>query len=190
VVDAVSVIETRIRTYRSFVTLPWAKRLSGAERVWMVIYPPHDERRLRKRVEEFELATKEAGHNWKLVDITPAFAEWMAGQRYREEYFASPDDLSLALANFASTLAGEVRAELEADDVDDETVVALLGSGSLFGLGPARVSKLIEEIEGSIRGRLLIFFPGEKDGNNFRLLDARDGWSYLAIAIDETEETG
>ena len=51
-----SVVETRIRAYRSFVALPWAQRLSGAERVWIVIYPPHDERRLRKRVGEFELA--------------------------------------------------------------------------------------------------------------------------------------
>lgn len=184
-----SVIETRIRAYRNFVALPWAQRLSGAERVWMVIYPPHDERRLRKRVEEFELATKEAGHRWKLVDLTPSFAQWMAAQRYREEYFASPDDLSLALANFAATLAERVRTELDADDVDDETVVALLGAGSLFGLGPARVSKLIEEVEGSIRGRLLVFFPGEKDGSNYRLLDARDGWSYLAIAIEETEDS-
>ena len=126
-----SVIETRIRAYRNFVALPWTQRLSGAERVWMVIYPPHDERRLRKRVEEFELATKEAGHRWKLVDITPSFAEWMAAQRHREEYFASPDDLSLALRDFASTLGDRVRAELEADGTWVRRSVSWNGARSL-----------------------------------------------------------
>jgi hypothetical protein len=183
-----SLLERRIKAYRDFVALPWPERLSGAERVWMVIYPPSDERRLRKRVEEFAVATREAGHGWKLVDLTSSFAQWMAAQPHREAYFASPSDLSLALTGFANKLAEDVRAELGADDVDEDTVVALLGAGSLFGLGPARVSKLVEDIEGAIRGRLLVFFPGEKEGNNYRLLDARDGWSYLAIAIDEAKD--
>ena len=34
-----------------------------------------------------------------------------------------------------------------------------------------------------IRGRLALFFPGDVDNNNYRLLDARDGWNYLAIPI-------
>jgi len=34
-----------------------------------------------------------------------------------------------------------------------------------------------------IAGRLLVFFPGEHEGNSYRLLDARDGWNYLAIPI-------
>jgi hypothetical protein len=38
-------------------------------------------------------------------------------------------------------------------------------------------------VEGDIRGRLVIFFPGEYDSNNYRLLDARDGWNYLAVPI-------
>jgi hypothetical protein len=93
----------------------------------------------------------------------------MAAEPHREEYFASPGDLPLALTGFASKLANDVRAELQADDVDEDTVVALLGAGSLFGLGPARVSKLVEDVESAIRGRLLVFFPGEKEGNNYRL---------------------
>ena len=67
------------------------------------------------------------------------------------------------------------------------SVVGLVGAGSLFGLGAVRLSRLVEEVEPAIRGRLVVFFPGERDGNNYRLLDARDGWSYLALAIDETE---
>ena len=33
------------------------------------------------------------------------------------------------------------------------------------------------------RNRLVVFFPGSKDGTNYRLLNARDGWNYLAQAI-------
>ncbi len=46
-----------------------------------------------------------------------------------------------------------------------------------------RVSELIQAVEPSIQGRLLVFFPGTKNENNYRLLDARDGWSYLAQPI-------
>jgi hypothetical protein len=38
-----------------------------------------------------------------------------------------------------------------------------------------------------IKGRLLVFFPGEHDGGSYRLLDARDGWNYLAIPITAQE---
>jgi hypothetical protein len=32
-------------------------------------------------------------------------------------------------------------------------------------------------------GRLLVFFPGSRDGNVYKLLDAREGWNYLATPI-------
>jgi hypothetical protein len=43
-------------------------------------------------------------------------------------------------------------------------------------------------VEGNIRGRLLIFFPGPFDRGNYRLLDARDGWNYHAVPITASEE--
>lgn len=184
-----SVIEQRIRAYERFVRLPWKKGLSGSEKVWMIIYPPSEERRLRRRVQEFALATTGAGHRWKEIDLTPFFARWMADNEYREQYFKAQQTIQLALGDFATYVADHVRETLNATDTDESTVVALIGAGSLFGLGPVRLSKLVEDVEGSIRGRLLVFFPGERDGHNYRLLDARDGWSYLAIAIDEMEES-
>jgi len=48
-------------------------------------------------------------------------------------------------------------------------------------------SGLIEAVSPSIRGRLLVFFPGERQGHNYRLLDARDGWNYLAVPIFSAE---
>jgi hypothetical protein len=49
--------------------------------------------------------------------------------------------------------------------------------------GFLRISELIRDVEQAIPGRMLMFFPGSKDGSNYRLLDARDGWNYLANGI-------
>jgi hypothetical protein len=182
------VVEQRIRAYDRFVRLPWKNGLSGPEKVWMVIYPPAEERRLRRRIQEFELATTGADHGWKMVDLTPLFARWMADNPYRERYFNAPQTIDLALEDFATYLRNHIRTALESPEADENAVVAMIGAGSLFGLGPVRLSKLVEQVEGSIKGRLVVFFPGERDGHNYRLLGARDGWSYLAIAIDEMED--
>ena len=67
----------------------------------------------------------------------------------------------------------------------DETVVAVTGVASLFGF--TRVSEVLPLVEPHIQGRLLIFFPGVYEQNNYRLLDARDGWNYLAVPITAQE---
>ena len=59
--------------------------------------------------------------------------------------------------------------------------MGVTGVGALFGL--VRVSEVVEDLHGDIRGRLVVFFPGVRNGNTYRLLDARDGWSYLALPI-------
>jgi hypothetical protein len=46
-----------------------------------------------------------------------------------------------------------------------------------------KVSALVSEVNDAIAGRLLVFFPGQHEGSSYRLLDARDGWNYLAIPI-------
>jgi hypothetical protein len=51
-----------------------------------------------------------------------------------------------------------------------------------------KVSALIERVQDLVQGRMLVFFPGEVDGNSYRLLGARDGWNYLATPI--TAEKG
>ena len=61
------------------------------------------------------------------------------------------------------------------------SVVAVSGVGALFGF--TRVSLVLKLVEASIRGRLVVFFPGQYEQNNYRLLDARDGWNYLAVPI-------
>ena len=180
-----SYIDDLLKAYSRFAQIPWDQTVAGPQRVWMVVYPPEQERRLRMRIREFEIATQEAGHGWQLIDLTDSFGHWLGAHEYREPYFESPGDLPLALDDFAEYLAHEVTAGLRADNADDTTVVALMGLASLFGV--ARVSRLIEAVNSDIRGRLLAFFPGELEGTNYRLLGARDGWNYLAITITASE---
>ena len=176
-----SEIENLLRDYEQYVKLPWDPQLAGAQRVWFARYDPAQERRLRLRIGAFQTATTDAGHKWHLVDITDAFAEWMTEHEYKEAYFEQPKDMEMALVDFSDAVAKQVRQTLNQPDVDENTVVALLGLASLFGL--ARVADLIAKVDFEIPGRLLAFFPGQRDGANWRLLNARDGWNYHAVPI-------
>ena len=172
-------IEALRANYARYVSLPWDRSLPVPLRVWFAVYEPFDERRLRLHLPSFEIASKQAGHPWRSCDLTGAFARWMAAQDYREAYFESPDDLHCPHPAFEGFVADLVRLQLEA--ADEETIVGVTGVASLFGL--MRVSKLMEIVEDSIQGRLLVFFPGEYEDNNYRLLDARDGWNYHSVPI-------
>lgn len=173
-----------LSVYREHIAVPWQQGLAGIQRVIFAVYDPHDELRMRANLLEFEIATKAAGHAWQLIDITDAFPAWMAGQRYRESYFEAPEDLDGYVAGqitgFTHDLEQNLRKKI-AEAADANTVTALLGVGSLFGL--SRVSHVVEKIADAIPGRLLVFFPGEYANNNYRLLDARDGWNYMAVPL-------
>jgi len=173
-------IEDLAKTYERHIGAPWQQTVAGAQRVMLVVYEKEDERKLRARIAEFEQATHRNEHQWQLVDCTTWFAEWMAANDYRDAYFEDPSLLQM-------TLEGEFRPMVEQrvaqtlEDASDNTVVALIGLASLYGF--MRISELIRAVESSIRGRFVVFFPGTKDGSNYRLLDARDGWNYLANGI-------
>ncbi len=178
-----SYVDELLDAYRRFVSLPWQQSLAGPQRVWMAVYPPEYEQRLRLQLPAFKEATNEHGHSWALVDITTSFERWMADHAYRETYFEEPELLSTALPAFFAYLVDNVRSQLSAHSAFNG-VVALLGAGTLFGLGESiKVSALLNAVNDAIAGRLLVFFPGQHEGSSYRLLDARDGWNYLAIPI-------
>lgn len=175
-------IEDLVDNYKTHISVPWQKNLAGPQKTIFVVYPKVDERRLRARLDHFELATKEAGHSWQLVDLTSVFSRWMAATDYREEYFREPSDLALKLdSEFLHFVAEQIRQVLTQTVADENCVVAVFGVASLYGF--ARVSLVLKEVEKEIRGRLVLFFPGEYENNNYRLLDARDSWNYLAVPI-------
>lgn len=173
-------IEKLAQIYHAHIALPWQTGIAGAQRVVMVVYDKNRERALRARLREFENATRSAGHGWHAVDISDCFGGWMAGEEYRAEYFAAPEDLRMKLeSEFTRFVAARVIETIDASEAT--AVVAILGAGALYGL--TRVSRVVKLIEEHIRGRLLVFFPGTLDRNNYRLLDARDGWNYLAVPV-------
>jgi hypothetical protein len=182
-------IEDLAEQYGRHIATPWQRTVAGAQRVVMVIYDKELERTLRARKLAFETATKEAGHDWREIDLTDAFAEWMATDDYRDEYFASPEDLQLKLeAEFPAYVAERLSNGLCDPGVTENTVTAVFGAGSLFGL--ASISQVLRMIEADIKGRLVVFFPGNFERNNYRLLDARDGWNYLAVPITVHSQGG
>lgn len=175
-------IEDLADRFERHIATPWQRTVSGAQRVVMLVYDKELERTLRARKTAFETAARQAGHDWHEIDVSDAFATWMAADEYREEYFASPDDLQLKLqAEFPEYVAQHIRVALTAGDITENSVVALFGVGSLFGF--ARLSQILKMVEADIRGRLVVFFPGHLERSNYRLLDARDGWNYLAVPI-------
>jgi hypothetical protein len=86
------------------------------------------------------------------------------------------------ISEFIHALITDLKQDIISNS-SPNTVVAIVGVGSLFGL--ARVSTLVEGIKDSVQGRLLVFFAGEyhPENHTYRLLDARDGWNYLAVPL-------
>ena len=176
-----SEIDGLLKAYERYVKVPWEKSLSGPEKVWFAVYDPAAERKLRFRLKEFEIASTAAGHNWQLCDLTNTFAEWMGAHDYRDAYFQDPADLTMALTEFTEHAALKILDALSVSGQDENSIVAVIGIASLFGL--TRASSVIEQVTPNIKGRLLVFFPGRYEGSNYRLLDARDGWNYRAVPI-------
>jgi len=168
-----------VQNFERHASIPWPSNLAGPQRVWFAVYDKNDERRVRARLGEFALASGRAGRGWLLVDLTDAFPEWLAAHEYRDAYFANPEALEVALDDFLAQIAERVRQALHAADAN--TVVALVGVGALFPF--ARTSALVKQIQDDVQGRLLVFFPGSHENNVYRLLDARDGWNYMAVPI-------
>lgn len=181
-----SKVSKLVDAYRSHLSVPWQEGLAAVQRIIFGVYDKADELRLRAHIGEFELATKGAGRTWLAIDITNAFPEWMAAQEYRDAYFECPEDLdgypAGEVKEFVRDLTAKLKEQIQAQ-ADKNTVVALVGVGALFGL--ARVSTVVEAIKDTVQGRLLVFFPGEYHAENhaYRLLDARDGWNYLAVPL-------
>jgi len=173
-------IEDLAANYQRHLMVPWQDTVSGAQRVMLLIYDKEQERALRARIIEFEIKTRDAGYEWIQHDCTTAFSEWLATDEYCEAYFEAPEDLAMKIeGEFKGHIIRRLRECLLS--TDEKTVVALTGVASLYGF--AHISEIVRAIESDIRGRLIVFFPGTKDGSNYRLLDARDGWNYLANSI-------
>jgi hypothetical protein len=177
-------IDQLVANYRSHIQMPLRPDLAASQRVWFAVYPAAEERRLVNRIDEFEMLTKEAGHPWVRVDLAGRFASWLASvdEHEREEWFKNPGDIELYAKTEWKELLTEFFNQAVAEAAEPErTVFALTGLIDLYDF--LHVSELVEALETSFAGYLLVFFPGEKEGNTYRFLDVRTGWNYLAVPI-------
>lgn len=183
-----SAIDELADSFERQARLPWKRNISPAERVWLVVYDPAIERRLRAQIGEFQHRAAKSGHTWLELDLTESFGEWISQHEYAESFFEEPELLSgSALEDFDEFVVSKLVTALSSAEINEDTIVAVLGTGALFPF--TRASRVIESAEANIRGRLAVFFPGHHSGSNYRLLDARDGWNYRAIPIMGGEES-
>lgn len=122
-----------IQSYTSYITVPWRDDAAAAQRVIFCVYNENEERSLVARIDEFEIATRQAGHNWAIFDLTNTFAVWLASQKYAESYFRKPHLLSTLLPKYQTYIAQEFGNFLQKNNPTGNDVVALKGVGSLFG---------------------------------------------------------
>lgn len=176
-----SKVKRLIKSYSEFIAIPWRDDTAAAQRVVFCVYNEQEELQLRARIEEFEIVTKDAGHSWAIFDLTDTFANWIAEQRYAKSYYQKPHLLVTLLPKYRTFITKKFNDFLAQCDLDENLVVAVKGVGSLFGF--LKVKDVVDELAPLVPGRLLVFFPGSFEDNNYRLLDGYDGWNYLAIPI-------
>ncbi len=176
-----SKIKRLISSYNNFIAIPWRNDAAPAQRVIFCVYNGNEELRLRARIDEFEIVTRQADHDWVIFDLTETFADWLASQRYAKSYFQKPELLATLLPKYLTYITSEFEKFLHDRAIDENFVVALKGVGSLFGF--LKVKDVVDQFAPLVSGRLLVFFPGSYENNNYRLLDGYDGWNYLAIHI-------
>ncbi|MCK8514978.1 DUF1788 domain-containing protein [Methylonatrum kenyense] len=170
-----------VQSYGRYISIPWRDDAAAAQRVIFCVYHENEERWLRARVDEFEIVTKQAGHDWALFDLTNTFPAWLSNQRYAKSYFQKPHLLATVLPKYLDYIVNEFERFLDIRNIRENTVVAIQGVGSLFGF--LKVKDVVDKLAPQVPGRLLVFFPGSYENNNYRLLDGYDGWNYLAMPI-------
>jgi len=176
----VSKVKRLLQSYSVHISVPWHDA-AAAQRVIFCVYNEADELRLRGKIDEFELATKQAGHEWAIFDLTDTFANWLAAQRYAEKYYRAPHLLPSLLHKYRDYIVSVFETFLADKSASENTVVAIKGVGGLFGF--IKVKEIVDVIAPMVSGRLLVFFPGSFENNNYRLLDGYDGWNYHAVPI-------
>ncbi|MBK8536093.1 MAG: hypothetical protein IPL59_13755 [Candidatus Competibacteraceae bacterium] len=177
-------IDLLLENYRSHIKMPLRLGLPASQRVWFAVYPAEEERRLIHRLDDFAVLTQAAGHPWIRIDLQGRLAQWLAtvDEEERAEWFKNPDDVDLyAKTEWKAALTTFFQTEATRAAAPESTVFALTGLMDLYDF--LHVSDLIESLVQTFVGYLLVFFPGEREGNTYRFLNARTGWNYLAAPI-------
>ncbi len=174
-----STVDDLLGQFRRQVSLPWSRDTARDYRVWVMHYDRTLERRIQGRLHEFEALARQYGHGWATLSLVTLIAPWFAAHELFEGLVDQPDELPGLLPDFEAHVIATVGARMHA--LGEQDTLALSGAGALFGL--MRASTLTEKVAPEIKGRLLLLFPGRHLNGVYRLIDARDGWTYRAIPI-------
>ena len=177
-------IDHLLTRFRTHVSQPLKSDFPLSQRIWFVVYPPEDERRLEPRLPEFELATKDAGLEWVRIEISGSFAAWLDSRDDKDEIMGDPELVETyadpGYVDFVKSLLTDAVTQQIPSHLD-RTVFALTGLMELYDF--VHVSSIMDALDSKFPGVLLLFFPGERENNTYRFLGARDGWDYLAVPI-------
>lgn len=177
-----SKVDSLLESFEMVINEPWVGTLATSERTMFLVYDPAEQRKIDFRLPDFESATRKASKDWVLISLKSCFPSWMASHDYRDEYFNDPDalvdQLEFDFKHFSISFINKAIADHQ---TDEKTLVVIKDCSSLFGF--SRLSDILNGIDPHFKGRLLVLFPGEFEQNHYRLLDARDGWNYLARPI-------
>jgi hypothetical protein len=180
-------IDQLVQNYRRHAAIPLKQNVTIAERTWFVVYSPDEERRVRSRLAEFEIATKDCDLLWHEIDLTGSFTRWLDtfdDAEEREASLAMPTIVEdYADPGFRDYLADTIQQAVMAvpESEADRTVFAITGLMELYDF--IHVSQVMDALVKNVRGVLVLFFPGEREDNTYRFLGARTGWDYLATPI-------
>ena len=176
-----SKIDQLLQKFQRIIKEPWPTGLSGQEKIWFLIFDPIDLRKMEFKLGEFEIATKNANRDWHLISLKTKFSYWLSKHDYKVSFFEDPEYLSDALQDdFKNYLEDSIIADLDSNN-NENTLIVLNDVSAIFGF--IKLSEIVNAISNKIQGRLMILFPGEFTNNQYRLMDARDGWDYLARPI-------
>ena len=179
-------VKQLIQSYSKYIAVPWRDDAAAPQRVIFCVYNENEERWLRAKVDEFEIVTRQAGHEWATFDLTDSFSMWLSSQKYAKSYFQNPHLLSTLLPKYLAFIIDEFERFLQRNNIGPNDVVAIQGVGSLFGF--LKVKEVVDKLAPMVKGRVVVFFPGSYENNNYRLLDGYDGWNYLAVPITADKE--
>ncbi|WP_029450766.1 BREX protein BrxB domain-containing protein [Clostridium algidicarnis] len=171
--------------YSTHIAIPW-RDVAAAQRVIFCVYNEMDELKLRAKIGEFEIITQNNNHGWIHYDLTDTFGNWLSDLKYAQSYYKKPEVLTSSIHKYLDYIETEFADLLKRQQVSEEDVVALSGVGAIFGF--IKVKDLVDKLSPYVKGRLLVFFPGSFENNNYRLLDGYDGWNYHAFAITSDKE--
>ena len=103
-----SKIDVLLKNYEKTISIPW-RDLAAAQRVIFAVYQESDERRLKAKITEFELATRNLNHGWVEFNLTDTFSEWMHSQRYAKSYYKNPKLLSNIIHKYSDYIEEKFR---------------------------------------------------------------------------------